>query len=202
MPRRLSLVCLTSCLLPLLALASGDPIPPREGLVDAFKGQDHYSPYAGRNFPDRVYWGDTHLHTELSMDAGAFGARLGPEDAYRFARGEEVTSSTGLDVRLSQPLDFLVVADHSDNMGFFPRLFNGDPEFLADPTGRRWYEMIRKGGQDGVQVAVEVIEGFSQGTFPPALKSEPGTQAYLAAWERGRELDLVTTVEMLINGES
>ncbi|UCG73638.1 MAG: DUF3604 domain-containing protein [Chromatiales bacterium] len=165
-----------------LALA-GDPIPAKEGLVDAFQEQKYFSPYAGRKFPDRVYWGDTHLHTELSMDAGAFGARLGPEDAYRFARGEEVTSSTGLKVRLSQPLDFLVVADHSDNMGFFPELLAGNPQFLADPTGRRWYDLIQKGGQDAVQVAIDVIVAFSQGSFPPALASLPGTPAYRAAWE-------------------
>ena len=165
MTLRLLLIGVVSCLLPCASFAAGDPLPPREGLVDAFKSQKHYSPYAGRNFADRVYWGDTHLHTELSMDAGAFGARLSPSDAYRFARGEEVTSSTGLQARLSVPLDFLVVADHSDNMGFFPRLFKGDPQFLADPTGRRWYDMIQKGGQDAVQVAVEVIEGFSQGTL-------------------------------------
>ena len=144
---------------------------------------DNYSPYAGRNFPTRVFWGDTHLHTGMSMDAGAFGARLKPVDAYRFASGEEVTSSTGLQVKLSRPLDFLVVADHSDNMGFFPRLYEGDPEMLKDPTGKRWYEMVRKGGQEGVQVAVEVIEGFSQGTFPPALESRPGDAAYQSAWE-------------------
>ena len=84
-----------------------------------------YSPYAGRNYPTRPYFGDTHLHTSFSMDAGAFGARLTPRDAYRFARGEEVTASSGQPVKLSRPLDFLVVADHSDNMGFFPDLFAG-----------------------------------------------------------------------------
>jgi hypothetical protein len=77
-----------------------------------------YSPYAGRNFPTVPLFGDTHLHTSYSMDAGAFGARLGPTDAYRFARGEEITSNTGQPVKLSRPLDFLVVADHSDGMGF------------------------------------------------------------------------------------
>ena len=115
-----------------------DPVPPAETLRDAFPERKHFSPYAGRNFPTQVFWGDTHLHTALSMDAGTFGARLLPEDAYRFARGEELTSSTGLRVKLSRPLDFLVVADHSDNMGFFPRLFEGDPGMLADPTGKRW----------------------------------------------------------------
>jgi hypothetical protein len=161
----------------------GLPPPPPETIEDAFKSQKHYSPYAGRNFPTSVYWGDTHLHTGMSMDAGAFGARLTPEDAYRFALGEELTSSTGLQVKLSRPLDFLVVADHSDNMGFFPRLYAGDPDMLADSTGKRWYEMIQEGGQTAVQVAVEVIVAFSQGTFPEALASLPGDEAYRAAWE-------------------
>ncbi|MCZ6756540.1 MAG: DUF3604 domain-containing protein, partial [Gemmatimonadetes bacterium] len=158
-------------------------MPPPDALEGAFLSQKHFSPYAGRNFPTRVYWGDTHLHTALSMDAGAFGARLTPEDAYIFARGEEVTSSTGLRVKLSRPLDFLVVADHSDNMGFFPRLYDGDPEFLADSTGRRWYDMIQQGGQVAVQVAIEVIVAFSQGTFPDALASPPGSDAYRDAWD-------------------
>jgi hypothetical protein len=74
-----------------------DPVPSEESLEDAFKPQRHYSPYARRNYPTRVFWGDTHLHTNLSMDAGAFGARLSPRDAYRFARGEEVVSSTEAD---------------------------------------------------------------------------------------------------------
>jgi hypothetical protein len=157
--------------------------PPTKDHVDGFPGQKHYSPYAGRSFPTNVYWGDTHLHTGMSMDAGAFGARLLPKDAYRFALGEELTSSTGLQVRLSRPLDFLVVADHSDNMGFFPRLVAGDPAFLADPTGKRWYEMIQQGGQEAVKVAVEVITGLTQGTMPEALQSLPGSAAYRLAWE-------------------
>ena len=156
---------------------------PHDGVESAFPAVGHYSPYAGRNFPTQVLWGDTHLHTGMSMDAGAFGARLMPRDAYRFARGEEVISSTGLPVRLDRPLDFLVVADHSDNMGFFPKLYAGDREMLADPTGRRWYDLIQEGGQSGVQAAAEVIVAFSQNTFPPALASLPGTAAYRSAWE-------------------
>jgi len=160
-----------------------DPVPPKEALEGAFPVREHYSPYAGRDFPTQVFWGDTHLHTAMSMDAGAFGARLVPDDAYRFARGEELTSSTGLRVKLDRPLDFLVVADHSDNMGFFPRLYLGDPEMLADPTGRRWYDMVQQGGEKGVKAAVEIIIAFSQGTFPEALASLPGSAAYRSAWE-------------------
>ena len=141
-----------------------------------------YSPWAGRNFPTRPLFGDTHLHTSFSMDAGAFGARLGPKDAYRFAKGEEVTSSTGQPAKLSRPLDFLVVADHSDNMGFFPDLFAGKPNMLADPTGRKWYDMIQSG--KGADAAIEIIVAFSHGTFPKDLMYFPGTPAYRGAWQQ------------------
>jgi len=159
-------------------------MPSEESLAGAFKTVDTFSPYAGRNFPVQVLWGDTHVHTGLSMDAGAFGATTTPDDAYRFAKGQELMSSTGVPARLSKPLDFLVVADHSDNMGFFPLLAAGTPSFLADPTGRRWYDMIKAGGQEGVKVAVEVIQRFSNNTFPEALASTPGTTAYRDTWEQ------------------
>jgi hypothetical protein len=147
----------------------------------AFPAKPVYSPYAGRNFPTQPYFGDTHLHTSFSMDAGAFGARLGPRDAYRFARGEQVTASSGQPVKLSRPLDFLVVADHSDNMGFFPDLLAGKPEMLANPTGRKWYDMVQSG--QGSAAAIEIIVAFSQGTFPREIMSLPGSRAYKAAWQ-------------------
>jgi hypothetical protein len=168
---------------PVLAESPPGLSPPHSDVKSAFPARDHYSPYAGRNFPTQVYWGDSHLHTGMSMDAGAFGARLMPEDAYRFARGEELTSSTGLNAKLSRPLDWLVVADHSDNMGFFPRLYQGEPGMLADPTGKRWYDLVQAGGQSGVEAAIEIIVAFSDGKFPEALASVPGTDAYGAAWE-------------------
>lgn len=151
-----------------------------ERLGKVYNPRGPYSPYAARSFPDRPLFGDTHLHTAMSMDAGAAGARLGPADAYRFAKGEVVRASSGQRTRLSRPLDFLVVADHSDNMGFFPSLFAGDPEMLADPTGRRWYDLITSGG--GMTAALEIINSFSDGTFPEALLSVPGTKAYRSAW--------------------
>lgn len=140
----------------------------------------NYSPYAGRNFPTRPLFGDTHLHTSFSMDAGAFGAKLTPRDAYRFARGEEVTSNTGQQVKLSRPLDFLVVADHSDGFGFFPQLMSGDPELLATPQGRKWYDQI-KGGQ-GAAAAMDIIVSFGKGQMPKGFPV-PGTAAYRNAWQ-------------------
>ena len=152
----------------------------KDSAEKVFPAKRAYSPYAGRNFPTRPLFGDTHLHTSFSMDAGAFGARLGPADAYRFAKGEEVMASSGQPAKLSRPLDFLVVSDHSDNMGFFPQLLAGNPAMLSDPTGRRWYDMIQSG--HGADAAIEIIVAFSQGTFPAALASLPGTPAYESAW--------------------
>ena len=158
------------------------PVPPdaKEVLSSAYAGKS-YSPYAQRGFPSNVYWGDTHLHTSLSMDAGAFGNRLGLEKAYQFARGDEVVSSNGTPAKLSRPLDFLVIADHSDNMGLFPDLYAGKPNILADPTGKDWYERIQKG--DGVSVALELISRFSQGNFPEGLIYAPDTGMYKSVWQ-------------------
>jgi hypothetical protein len=150
------------------------------GVAEKTVRKPSYSPYAGRNFPTRPFFGDTHLHTAVSFDAGAFGARLNPPDAYRLARGEEITASSGQQVKLSRPLDFLVVADHSDNMGFFPKLLSGDPKVLADVTGRKWYDMIQSG--QGADAAIQMIVAFSQGTFPKALLFEPGTAPYRTTW--------------------
>jgi len=143
-----------------------------------------YSPYAGRDYPTRLLWGDTHLHTALSTDAAARGNRLGLDAAYRFARGEEVLSSTGQPVRLDRPLDFLVTADHSDGMGFFSLLAGGDPSIMAEPEGRKWHEMLKAG--QGPQVAKQIIGGFAQGTLPwktndPALMTPVWNQVVDAA---------------------
>ena len=165
---------------PALAIAQ-EPAPPAQELEKSFPNKPPYSPYAGRHFPERVYWGDTHLHTSFSMDAGAFGCRLGPRDAYRFAKGQEVTASSGQPARLARPLDFLVVADHSDGFGFFPLMMSGDPAILADPQGRRWYDMVRDG--QGASAAIEIIQNFGKGTISKAILPVPGTVAYQNAWQ-------------------
>lgn len=140
-----------------------------------------YSPYAGRNFPVRPLFGDTHLHTSMSFDAGMFGCRLGPVEAYRFARGEEVTSSTGQRVRLSRPLDFLVVADHSDFMGLAPDFLGGKPEVLADPTARRWFELIREGKAG--EAFNELLPVYGAGKMPATMQYLPGSPGYRSAWQ-------------------
>ena len=144
-----------------------------------------YSPYVGQSHPLRPYFGDTHLHTVFSMDAGAFGARLTPRDAYVFAKGNQVASSSGQPVKLSRPLDFLVVADHSDGMGFFPMVVSGTPAVLADPQGKKWHDLIASGR--GGEAAIDIIESFGKGTLPQAIFPLPGTSAYRGAWQQTLE---------------
>mgnify|MGYP005614548713 FL=1 len=173
----LSLLALT---LPQMASAAGEGDADKAKAATASPTKPGYSPCAGRNFPTLPLFGDTHLHTSFSMDAGAFGARLTPKDAYRFARGEQLTSNSGQPVKLSRPLDFLVVADHSDGMGFFPLLMSGDAELLATPQGRKWYDEIRAG--KGQQAAIDIINSFGLGKMPKGYPT-PGTAAYRNAWQ-------------------
>ena len=152
----------------------------KESAARAFPDKPPYSPYAGRNFPTRPYFGDTHTHTSFSMDAGAFGCRLGPRDAYRFGKGQEVVASGGQRAKLSRPLDFIVVTDHSDGFGFFPMILAGDPKIMADPQGRKWNEMIHSG--KGAEAALDIIVNFGKGTISKAIFPVPGTSAYRSAW--------------------
>ena len=158
--------------------------PPEQSFSDAYPGPA-YSPYAQRDFPTRVFWGDSHLHTGLSVDAGLFGARLGLEEAYRFARGEEVVSSTGLPAKLARPLDWLVISDHSDAMGFFQDLAAGAPNILAFDEGKRWYAGLKEGGEAAVAATLDLISTFSQGRFPAELMAQysPESEQYTTLWD-------------------
>lgn len=104
-----------------------------------------YSPFVGQDFPNRVFWGDSHLHTAYSWDAGLVGGRLGPDDAYRFARGEEVVASFGVRAKLVRPLDWLVVADHAESLGVVQMLERADPKLLGTEAGRSTYDFYQAG---------------------------------------------------------
>ena len=166
------------------AAAQDAGVPTAASLSPLYTGEA-YSPYAERGFAERPLWGDSHLHTSMSMDAGLFGNRLPPREAYRFARGEQVVSSTGQPLRLSRPLDWLVVADHSDGMGMIDDLKAGTPELLAFEQAARWNKGLRTGGQAAVDAALDLIGNFSQGTIEPKLIElySPGSKVYRTLWE-------------------
>ena len=178
------MLLVASSLLMVTSLANAQIQPSEESLSGLYPGKA-YSPYAQRSFPSRPLWGDTHLHTGLSVDAGLFGARLGVADAYKFARGEELVSSTGQPVKLSRPLDWLVVADHSDAMGFVQDLAAGDPNILSFEEGQRWHDGFMEGGDAAVAAALDLITNFAQGNIPQALLANysPGATKYKTIWE-------------------
>ncbi|WP_170467654.1 DUF3604 domain-containing protein [Ruegeria arenilitoris] len=112
---------------------------------DARIGTQHYSPFVDQSFPNRVFWGDTHLHTSYSTDAGMVGNALGPDEAFRFARGEKVRASLGDYAQLVRPLDFLVVADHAENLGLAPMISESNPQLLANSWGRQVHDLVKAG---------------------------------------------------------
>jgi hypothetical protein len=167
---------------------------------EASHNSPDYSPFVDRNLPDKILWGDTHLHTSLSVDAGFFGNKLGPEQAYRFARGEEVTASKGERAKLIRPLDFLVIADHAVYYGLPVQLATSDPILLADPTGKRWHKLYNGTQEEAMQAFYEVLQSGTKGEIliknPSALRSvwektvattesynEPGVFTAINGWE-------------------
>jgi len=129
-----------------------------------------FSPYAGSKYPTHVYFGDTHHHTSNSGDAFMAGNRMGPEDAYRFARGEEVVSTTGIPVKLSRPLDFLVVSDHAEGLGIMYEVLKGNPALTSDPTLARWATALKAGGEEAAKAKNELVSAQAQGTLPGPVK--------------------------------
>lgn len=137
---------------------------------------DTLSPYAERNFPRQVYWGDTHLHTALSVDSITTGNNLMPEDAFRFARGETVTTTTGVKTRLSRPLDFIVVADHAEYSGLVSDLLGGVRSAESE-LEKHWLKRMREGK---IQEVMQEFHGYLNGDVP----WRPGRAAQRVAWER------------------
>ena len=145
-----------------------------------------YSPYAGgREFPQQVFWGDTHLHTVYSFDAGAAGTLLTPEESYRFARGEEVTTDAGERVQLSRPLDFLVVTDHTDGLGAFTAFKeNPAPECATEEETAQvqaWHTAVNEGGQAAADASVEIISAFANEELPACMF--PTLEDFRTAWD-------------------
>ncbi len=133
-------------------------------------------------YPERVFWGDTHLHTSNSVDAFGFGVRLDPEQALRFARGEEVQATTGMKAKLARPLDFLVITDHSDALGGTKALADAPRMLISDPTMLRWHDMFNGTPQESQRAMAEMITARAQNNLPSALTDDK------AAADRNRSI--------------
>ncbi|QFU74162.1 DUF3604 domain-containing protein [Halioglobus maricola] len=159
-------------------------------LSAAHVAADSYSPHAGETYPTQLLFGETHVHSALSADAGGGGTKMMPRDVYRFAAGAEVSSNTGQQVRLFRPFDFFALTEHTDGMGSITDVLRGAPNILADPQGKHFYTEFNAGGDRAKAASVELIRLFSQGELSDALNYQPGNPGYKATWE-----DLVAAAE-------
>ena len=125
--------------------------------------QVQYSPYLERDFPQQVFFGDTHHHSSYSFDSGMFGNTLGPEESFKFARGEEVTASNGMKAKIIKPLDFLAVTDHAAYLGFTDLIKNADPRLMATKGGREMVEGYQAGGEEAWLFVVGMMKDFDIG---------------------------------------
>ncbi len=134
------------------------------------------------DYPTTAWFGDTHVHTGWSADAGMDGAITAPDDAYRFALGQEVTSNSGLKAQLHRPYDWFLVSDHSDGMGVINEILAANPEMLADPTVKRWYEALTSGDEKrAADAKSELIVMQSQGRLPKAVMDP---KWMVSAWQK------------------
>ncbi len=164
-------LCSLAGIVMLLPALSAAQVTTDAGTIDPartaqFFDQPGYSPYAGRNYPMRPLWGEQHLHTSWSADAIAGGTRVGPDEALQYAKGAEITSSTGQKVRLSRPYDWMVVADHSDALGVMSGVLDGDPALMADPVLKEWNQGMNAGGAAASAVMMEIITPQGKGSCP------------------------------------
>lgn len=140
----------------------------------------HYSSAIGDNYPTQVYWGDTHLHTRLSQDAFTFGVTLGPDEAYKFAKGEPVKATHGEIAQLVRPLDFLVVSDHASGLGAMQALMEGNKALLKSERLSWWRKDILAGKNK--KVAMDGINnGWPSELENPSVKSDAWAQLRHAA---------------------
>lgn len=144
---------------------------------------------ASNDFPKNVYWGDTHVHTRISADAWSGGDRIGLEEAYRFAQGEEVTSSSGQKAKLRLPLDFLVIADHATNAGVYGARFMAekDKAWLKTADGKLWSAAIEKMRKRAPVFAGYIDRGWISPTVRPGGAAIRHKAFRHSIWQRNTE---------------
>ena len=181
-PTRAAVAVLTPCFL--FACAPQTDSDAEQSASDEAKGATDRSAAAVEHttLPRRAYFGDTHVHTGWSADAGMDGAITTPEDAYRFARGEEVTSNSGIPAKLERPYDWFLVSDHSDGMGVINEIVAGNAELMQDETLARWREALTSGDEEAAADAKsELVVMQSEERLPPAVMDP---KWMVSAWEK------------------
>ena len=148
-----------------------------------------------QGFAEQVFFGDLHIHTELSTDAYIMGVRSKPEDVYRFAKGQTITHGAGYPLKISRPLDFVAVTDHAEYMGQ-ARVANLDIPTTQQPLA----ELLKSGSRWQItQAWLETSLQISKNGFSPMGMAQNKTvnadawQTTIAAAERHYEPGKFTT---------
>ncbi len=177
MSKQYSLIILLSSVV--FAACQSDETAPADPVVPV--SDSSFTLAVDTAYPEQVFWGDQHVHTGWSADAGLAGTTLGPEESVRFARGEMVQSSTGRDAQLHRALDWVAVTDHSDGMGTIDGIKTGNEEMMQDATVKRWHDAMAEGGQAGADATREVINSQARKNLP-AILMDP--KWMVSAWEK------------------
>ena len=155
-----------------------------------------YSPYPDQKYPNRVFWGVAHVHTGYSFDSGMFGITLTPDDLFRVATGGEVVMDNGVRFKQDRPLDWVSITDHAEYLGVADQIRAGSPALLANPQGKRWYEMSKESPQKGVEAAIEAVISIKNGKpvfNSPEIAGDAWAHAMTAA-EKWNQPGVFTTL--------
>jgi len=130
-----------------------------------------------------LYWGDLHLHSQLSADAYILQTRLTKDQAFEFARGQTVQADNGMPARLRRPLDFLAVTDHAEYLGIYAQLEVNDPRLKEWKMGMEWQEMMQQGDMMGLALAFSDAIQTSEAEYltPDSLRRSIWSEASAVA---------------------
>ena len=114
-----------------------------------------------------VYYGNLHVHTAWSFDAYINGAIAGPDDAYRWARGEAIPGGKGLpDLKILKPLDWYAVSDHAEYLGALPLMADPSSPVSQHPLAA---DISGDDAEASFNAYTEILDGISNRRGDPIL---------------------------------
>ena len=147
------------------------------GLATAWPGSARAEGAAGK----QALFGDLHVHTAWSFDAFIFAVRSGPDEAYRFAKGEPLPHPSGQTYQLSRPLDFIAVTDHAEYMGVLPNMADPQHPYAQLELARK---VLSRDVAEATAAFQEIGASIVAGQAKPEI-SDPAIQA--DTWKKAVE---------------
>jgi len=115
----------------------------------------------------QVYFGDLHIHSSWSVDAYEMGVRVGPSEAYRYAKGESIPHIGGTPIQLAgPPLDFMALTDHAEYLGVISAATRRDHPLRELPIIRHW---LGRDHENALSAWDRIVQSFLGRRPLPAL---------------------------------